>query len=66
MIDDSFHPADRFFVATGNLIALPREKGIEKCAVNKYYRHGPKLTTESRTSHSSGNLPLFFYPVYFF
>jgi hypothetical protein len=41
MIDDSFHPADRFFVATGNLIALPREKEIEKCAVNKYYRHQP-------------------------
>jgi hypothetical protein len=25
-----------------------------------------KLTTESRTSHSSGNLPLFFHPVIFF
>lgn len=25
-----------------------------------------KLTTESRTSHSSGNLTLFFHPVIFF
>jgi hypothetical protein len=25
MIDDSLHPADRFFVATGNLIGLTRE-----------------------------------------
>jgi hypothetical protein len=41
MIDDSLYPADRFFLATGNLIALPREKAIEKCAVNKYYRHRP-------------------------
>ena len=41
MIDDSLHSADRFFVATGNLIVLPREKENEKCAVNKYYRHQP-------------------------
>jgi hypothetical protein len=41
MIDDSLHPADRFFLATGNFIALPREKAIEKCEVNKYYRHRP-------------------------